>query len=289
LAAGDRRNTLMEWLVNMTSLLEAPNYSRDHDDIFTYHLNMGHRENEAYTVIMNHYHGEDPDQFNSAQHMITDIIVRFSQNDVPRPPIKIVPRIILSKGFNTMPIKSSVSMALHHCGLALISWNSKESTITPTMFGATMNFMDQIINQRKTLKYNGEPNRTIRCGFGCSEAVFLDGTTSSSSLKRTHNASTHLYIKELIASKILGYNLINDILNSVDKIRKQWNHQNSWNHMKSLLFYYVSTNNLLKPLDERGENVKIIVGYTKFDISTTIHWFQINISAFERYISFRCI
>jgi hypothetical protein len=36
LAAGDRRNTLMEWLVNMTSLIEAPNYSHDHDDIFTY-------------------------------------------------------------------------------------------------------------------------------------------------------------------------------------------------------------------------------------------------------------
>jgi hypothetical protein len=26
------RNTLMEWLVNMTILLEAPNYSHDHDD-----------------------------------------------------------------------------------------------------------------------------------------------------------------------------------------------------------------------------------------------------------------
>jgi hypothetical protein len=59
LAAGDRRNTLMEWLVNMTSLIEAPNYSHDHDDIFTYQevFNMVHRENEAYTVIMNHYHG----------------------------------------------------------------------------------------------------------------------------------------------------------------------------------------------------------------------------------------
>jgi hypothetical protein len=31
LAASDRRNTLMEWLVNMTILLEAPNYSHDHD------------------------------------------------------------------------------------------------------------------------------------------------------------------------------------------------------------------------------------------------------------------
>jgi hypothetical protein len=33
-----------------------------------------------------------------------------------------------------------------------------------------------------------------------------------------------------------------------------------------------------------GGNVKIIVGSTKFNISTTIHRFQINISAFERSI-----
>jgi hypothetical protein len=60
LAASDRRNSLMEWLVNMRILLEAPNYFRDHDDIFTYQegFNMVQRENDDYTLrIMNHYHG----------------------------------------------------------------------------------------------------------------------------------------------------------------------------------------------------------------------------------------
>jgi hypothetical protein len=35
LAASDRRNTLIDRLVYMTILLEAPNYSHDHDVIFT--------------------------------------------------------------------------------------------------------------------------------------------------------------------------------------------------------------------------------------------------------------
>jgi hypothetical protein len=103
-------------------------------------------------------------------------------------------------------------------------------------------------------------------------------------LKRTHNASTHHHIKELIALKINGYNLINEVLNPVDEIIKQWSHRKSWNHMKSLLFYSGNTNNLLKPLEEWGDNVKIIVGYTKFNISTTTHQFPINISAFKRSI-----
>jgi hypothetical protein len=70
----------------------------------------------------------------------------------------------------------------------------------------------------------------------------------------------------LIALKINRYNLINEVLNPVDEIIKQWSHRKSWNHMKSLLFYSGNTKNLLKPLEEWGENVKIIVGYTKFNI-----------------------
>jgi hypothetical protein len=76
LAASDRRNTLMECLVNMTILLEAPNYSHDHDVIFNYKevFNMVQGENDDHTVrIMNHYHGESLDQVIYAQHMIIGI------------------------------------------------------------------------------------------------------------------------------------------------------------------------------------------------------------------------
>jgi hypothetical protein len=233
---------------------------------------MAHRENEADIVMMNHYHGEPPDPFVSGQHMIISIVML-------RHPIKTVPSIILYKCYHNRSVKPFVSVTLHHCILALISMrNSKESTIPPTVFVATGNLVDKIINQRNTFKYNGSPNRNT------SEAAFLDGTTSSSSFKRTHNALTHHHIKELIASWIIGYNLINEILNPVDKIRKQWIHQKSWNHMTLLPFYSGNTNNLLKPLEEWGENVKIIVGYTKFNISTTTHRFPINISAFKRSI-----
>jgi hypothetical protein len=249
LAASDRINTLKEWLVNMSIHLEDPNYLHDHGFVCTYkeNINMAHRENEADIVMMNQYHGEPPDP----QDMIIDIIM-------PRLPIKTVPSIIHFKCYHNMSIKPSDSVTLNHWILDQISM--KESTITPTMFVATGNFVDKNFHQRNTLKYNGSPNRATR------EAAFLDGATSSSSLKRTHNASTHHYVKELIALKILGYNLINEILNPVEKIRKQCSHWKSWNHITLLLFYSENTNNLLTTLKEWGENVKIIVGYTKFNI-----------------------
>jgi hypothetical protein len=43
---------------------------------------------------------------------------------------------------------------------------------------------------------------------------------------RTNNASTYHYSKELIASRILGYDLINENLNHVDEKIKQWK---QWN------------------------------------------------------------
>jgi hypothetical protein len=45
LYAIDRRNVLMEWLVNVTILLEAPNSLHDHNIICT------------YNDIVNQYHG----------------------------------------------------------------------------------------------------------------------------------------------------------------------------------------------------------------------------------------
>jgi hypothetical protein len=189
LAASDRRNTLMEWLVNMSVFHESPNYLCDHDVICTYKevSNMMHRVNKYYNVAMNHYHGEPPDQVISGWHMIIDSGVRLSQNYIPRPPITIVPRIALidSKCYHKMFIKPSVSTILYHWQLALISWHSKEATNNPISLGAIWNSVDQIINQRETLEYT--PNKATRYSFICNEATYIDDTTS----QLTHNASTH--------------------------------------------------------------------------------------------------
>jgi hypothetical protein len=135
LAASDRRNTLMEWLVNMSVFLESPNYLCDPDVMCTYKevFNMVHWENEYYNVAMNHYHGEPLDQVISVWHMIIDSVVRLSQNYIPRPLIKMVPRIapIDYKSYNKMSINPSVPMILCHCKLALRSWHPKKPPTTP--------------------------------------------------------------------------------------------------------------------------------------------------------------
>jgi hypothetical protein len=112
--ATSHRNTVMEWLVKMSILLEAPNYLHNHDVIFTYKevFNMVHRENKAYTFFyVSNYHGEPPDQVTTDWHMIIDILEGYSQNDTPKPLIKIVPRVTLiySKSYHNTLIKPSVS------------------------------------------------------------------------------------------------------------------------------------------------------------------------------------
>jgi hypothetical protein len=79
--------------------------------------------------------------------------------------------------------------------------------------------------------------------------------------------------------------LINEKLNYADEINKQWKHFNVLYHPTSFLFYSEDTEYQMKPVDEWGEKVKIVVGYYKFNISTTTHWFQIIILAFGRSIS----
>jgi hypothetical protein len=69
LAASSTRNTLMEWLVNMAILFEAPNNLHFHNVIFTYKevFNMVQGENVAYPVFyVSNYRGEPPDQVASA-------------------------------------------------------------------------------------------------------------------------------------------------------------------------------------------------------------------------------
>jgi hypothetical protein len=117
----------MEWFVNMTILLEAPNYSHDHDGTFTYQevFNMVQRENDDYTVkIMNHYHGERPDQVIYALYVTIGIRITF----------------IDSQCYHNMLINSLVSAILHHCQLAPISWHSNEATNNSDTI---WNFVDQ--------------------------------------------------------------------------------------------------------------------------------------------------
>jgi hypothetical protein len=67
----------------------------------------------VYTVFsVSNYHWEPPDQVASDWHMIIDIVEGLSQNNMLKPPIKILPRFTLIdyKGYhNIMFIKPSIS------------------------------------------------------------------------------------------------------------------------------------------------------------------------------------
>jgi hypothetical protein len=84
-------------------ILDAPNHLNNHDITCTYNdvFNVVQRENKAYTVFyVSNYcgefldqvtaDGESPVQATSDWHVIIDFVKRISQNNTPRPPLKIV-------------------------------------------------------------------------------------------------------------------------------------------------------------------------------------------------------
>jgi hypothetical protein len=136
-------------------------------------------------------------------------------------------RIILvdSKCYHSMFINSLVSVILHHCRLALISRHYKEATNNSYTPGAIWNFVDQSINQTITLEYNGAPNIPTRFFFWIQRSGFHRRHNLQFIIERTHNEKTYWHIKQLIALKIIGYHVINEKLNPVYKLSKQWQHQ----------------------------------------------------------------
>jgi hypothetical protein len=106
-------------------------------------------------------------------------------------------------------------------------------------------------------------------------------STPSSSLRRKHVTLSYHHVRVWIVSRILGYYCY-EKLNPLDEISKKWKHWKIWNQLMSLLCYSGDTNDLIKPVEEWGEEAKIIVGSNKFNISTTTHAFQTIILALER-------
>jgi hypothetical protein len=146
---------------------EAPNYVHDHNDVSTYNEISNHirRENKQYTVcfvgFVSHYHVEPPDHVVPVHKSIDDIFGLHSLRTTPSPPIKKVPKIIISdfhlrqKKF----IKPSVTVTLHHGRLALIHWNPTQvmvnSVVFAVVFKTVCTFADQIINHWNKFDYLG--------------------------------------------------------------------------------------------------------------------------------------
>jgi hypothetical protein len=75
----------------------------------------------GFVRFVSHYHGEPPDHVVPAHDSIND-----TQNDTPKPPIKIVPKVthVDSKCYHNMFIKPSVSNHVDEIGKQWKHWKS---------------------------------------------------------------------------------------------------------------------------------------------------------------------
>jgi hypothetical protein len=86
----------------------------------------------------------------------------------------------------------------------------------------------------------------------------------------------------LIASKNLGYHSVGGKFDPADRLDKQLKHYKIWSYLKTLLFYSGDPGDLINPVENWGEKVKIIGGCNNLNISRITHPFQTIISALER-------
>jgi hypothetical protein len=236
---------------------KAPNYLHDHSDVSTYNETSNHipRENKEYTVCFVRFvshDGEPPNHVVPVHNSINDIFGLHSLRTTPSLPIKKVPKIIISDYHLRQKklIKFSVTVTLHHAGLARIDWNPTQVMVNSVVFAVVLITVcivaDQTINQWNKFDYIGVSYHKIGFLKKGNKVVVMIVMISNLSSKRRHDTNE---------STSLGCHLIGRKLHHPDTISNQWTQQNIWIHLKQLLFYSWDTGDLIRPAEEWGEKV----------------------------------
>jgi hypothetical protein len=120
-------------------------------------------------------------------------------------------------------------------------------------FTAARIAVDQILDLRTTLRYFGVPVNTKSYMFGDNQAVVTNSTIPHSSLNNRHNALSYHKVREMIATKMLGYYWIDGKEDPADVVSKHWGHQQIWQLLKPLLFFSRDTESIL---DDGEKDIK---------------------------------
>jgi hypothetical protein len=255
----DRKDKPVEWLGFWKIAHLAPNYLHDHNDVCTYNETYNHiqRENKEYTVFfvgfVSHDHGELPDHVAPFHNSIIDVFGLHSLRTTLSLPIKKVPKIIISASHlrHKKFIKLSVTVTLHHGGLALIDWNPTQVMVNSVVFAVVFKTVCilayQTIYQWNKFDYLGVSNHKIEFLKTRNKVVVMIILVPLLSSKRKHDTNE---------STSLGCHLIGRNLHHPDTTSKQWSQQKICIHLKQLLFYSWDTGDLIRPAEEWGEKGK---------------------------------
>jgi hypothetical protein len=142
----------------------------------------------------------------------------------------------------------SVTGILHFLNKTPIdSYSKKQGTVETATYGsefvASRTCVEQIIDQRNTLRYLGVPIREKTIMFGDNQSVVNSSMQVHARLHKRHGMLSFHRVREAIASGFVGYYHIPGSLNPADILSKHWGHAQIWPMLKPLMFWRGDTAN----------------------------------------------
>ena len=130
----------------------------------------------------------------------------------------------------------SVTAVLHLVNQTPFEWYTKrQATVETATYGseftAARTAVDQIVENRLTLRYLGVPIYGMTYLFGDNKSVVTSSTIPHSVLSKRHNALAYHRVREAVASKTIGFHHIEGKNNPADILSKHW----GYNDVKAVL------------------------------------------------------
>jgi hypothetical protein len=149
--------------------------------------------------------------------------------------------------YHDMITGRAITAVLHFINKTPFEWYSKrqatvESATFSSEFVATRAAVEQIIDNRITLRYLGVPIKGKTFMFGDNKSVVTNSTIPHSELKKRHVALSYHKTREAIAAGILTFHHIPGSLNSADLLSKHWGFAEAWPRLRPILFWMGDTN-----------------------------------------------
>jgi hypothetical protein len=149
--------------------------------------------------------------------------------------------------YHDMITGRAITAVLHFINKTLFEWYSKrqatvESATFSSEFVATRAAVEQIIDNRTTLRYLGVPIKGKTYMFGDNKSVVTNSTIPHSELKKRHVALSYHKTREAIAVGILTFYHIAGALNPADLLSKHWGFAEAWPRLRPILFWMGDTN-----------------------------------------------
>jgi hypothetical protein len=144
---------------------------------------------------------------------------------------------------------SSVTATLHLVNKTPLDWYSNNQATGETAtygseFVAEQTWVEQFIDLRNTLRYLGVPIPSKSYMLGDNNLVVDSSMQVNAKFPKRHTMLSFHWVREAIASRMIGFYFIPGDSNPADILSKHWVYAQIWPQLKALLFWKGDTGNI---------------------------------------------